>query len=77
MHLYRIWFFNGSFYLIGYSHKRAELRIFALDRIEMLHQTKETFEVPEGFSMEMVLNKYEKDLSEYYLAEGEAIEHPS
>jgi len=43
----------------------------------MLHQTKETFEVPEGFSMEMVFNRYEKELSEYYLAEGEAIEHTS
>ena len=26
------------------------IRVFALDRIKMLHQTKETFEVPEDFS---------------------------
>ncbi len=54
---YRIWFFNGSFYLIGHCHKRGEVRIFALDRIKMLHQTKETFEVPEGFSLDEFMGK--------------------
>jgi len=49
---YRIWFFNGTFYLIGLCHMRNEVRIFALDRIKMLHQTKKTFEVPEDFSLE-------------------------
>ena len=49
---YRIWFFNGTFYLIGLCHTRNEVRIFALDRIKMLHQTKETFEIPEDFSLE-------------------------
>ncbi|MFH1480927.1 MAG: WYL domain-containing protein [Pseudomonadota bacterium] len=49
---YRIWFFNGTFYLIGLCHMRNEVRIFSLDRIKMLHQTKETFEVPEDFSLE-------------------------
>ncbi len=49
---YRIWFFNGTFYLIGLCHTRKEVRIFALDRIKMLHQTKETFEIPEDFSLE-------------------------
>ena len=49
---YRIWFFNGTFYLIGLCHTRNEVRIFALDRIKMLHQTKESFDIPEGFSLE-------------------------
>ena len=49
---YRIWFFNGTFYLIGFCHMRDDVRIFALDRIKMLHQTKETFEVPEDFDLE-------------------------
>jgi predicted DNA-binding transcriptional regulator YafY len=49
---YRIWFFNGTFYLIGYCHMRGEIRIFALDRIKMLHQTKESFEVVEDFDFE-------------------------
>jgi predicted DNA-binding transcriptional regulator YafY len=47
---YRVWFFNGSFYMIGYCHLRGEVRVFALDRIKMLHQTKEIFEVPDDFS---------------------------
>jgi predicted DNA-binding transcriptional regulator YafY len=50
--LYRIWFFNGTFYLIGYCHLRNEVRVFALDRIKMLHQTKESFEVAEDFDFE-------------------------
>jgi len=49
---YRVWFFNGTFYLVGYCHNRAEVRIFAIDRIKMLHQMDETFEVPEDFSLE-------------------------
>ncbi len=49
---YRIWFFNGTFYLIGLCHVRNEVRIFALDRIKMLHQTTENFEIPEDFSLE-------------------------
>jgi len=49
---YRIWFFSGTFYLIGFCHKRNEVRIFALDRIKMLHQTKDEFEVKEDFDFE-------------------------
>jgi predicted DNA-binding transcriptional regulator YafY len=52
---YRIWFFNGTFYLIGYSHERGEVRVFALDRIKMLHQTKESFDVAEDFDFEEFL----------------------
>jgi hypothetical protein len=26
---YRIWFFNGTFYLIGYCHTRNEIRVEA------------------------------------------------
>jgi hypothetical protein len=35
-----------------HSDIRNDVRIFALDRIKMLHQTKETFEIPEDFSLE-------------------------
>ncbi|MBW2342879.1 MAG: WYL domain-containing protein [Deltaproteobacteria bacterium] len=31
---------------------RNEVRIFALDRIKMLHQTKDTFVIPEDFNLE-------------------------
>ncbi len=37
---YRIWFFNGTFYLIGLCHMRGDVRLFALDRIKMLHSDK-------------------------------------
>jgi predicted DNA-binding transcriptional regulator YafY len=49
---YRIWFFNGTFYLIGYCHNRGEVRVFCIDRIKMLHQTKGQFEIPEDFNLE-------------------------
>jgi len=49
---YKIWFLNGTFYLIGHCHVRDEVRIFALDRIKMLHQTKDVFEIPEDFSLD-------------------------
>jgi predicted DNA-binding transcriptional regulator YafY len=38
--------------MIGYCHLRNEVRVFALDRIKMLHQTKESFEVAEDFDFE-------------------------
>ena len=49
---YKVWFFNGTFYLIGLCHKRGEVRMFALNRIKMLHLTKEKFEIPEDFNLE-------------------------
>ena len=49
---YRIWFFNGTFYLIGFCHLRKQIRVFALDRIQMLRQTEKSFVVPEDFSLE-------------------------
>jgi predicted DNA-binding transcriptional regulator YafY len=53
---YRLWFFNGTFYLIGHCHMRNDVRIFTLDRIKMLHQTKKAFDVPEDFSFEDFVN---------------------
>jgi predicted DNA-binding transcriptional regulator YafY len=52
---YRIWFFNGTFYLIGFCHFREEVRIFALDRIKVLHQTKEAFQIPVNFDLDKFL----------------------
>jgi predicted DNA-binding transcriptional regulator YafY len=52
---YRIWFFNGTFYLIGFCHFRKEVRIFALDRIKMLHQTKDSFEILQDFDLDEFL----------------------
>jgi predicted DNA-binding transcriptional regulator YafY len=52
---YRIWFFDGTFYLIGFCHFREEVRIFALDRIKMLHQTKDPFEMQPEFDFDEFL----------------------
>jgi predicted DNA-binding transcriptional regulator YafY len=49
---YRILFFNGTFYVIGYCHLRKDCRTFALERIKMLTMTDESFKVPEDFRLE-------------------------
>jgi len=49
---YRVWSFNGSSYLIGLCHMRNEVSIFSLDRIKMLHQTREAFVIPEDFNLD-------------------------
>ena len=43
---YQVWFYDGSFYLIGLCSLANEIRIFAVDRIKMLHTTDETFDIP-------------------------------
>jgi predicted DNA-binding transcriptional regulator YafY len=49
---YRVWFFNGTFYVIGYCHRRKEVRTFALDRIKTLRPTGEHFEIPDDFNFD-------------------------
>ncbi|UCF93664.1 MAG: WYL domain-containing protein, partial [Desulfobacterales bacterium] len=49
---YKIWFFDGSFYLIGHCGLRGDVRIFALDRIKRLAQTQASFELPEDLKLD-------------------------
>ncbi len=49
---YKIWFFDGSFYLIGNCGLRQDIRIFALDRIKHLESTDEAFEMPADFNID-------------------------
>jgi predicted DNA-binding transcriptional regulator YafY len=49
---YKLWFIDGSFYVIGNCGVRRDIRIFALDRIKHLELTDETFEIPEDFSLQ-------------------------
>ena len=49
---YKFWYFDGTFYLIGHCDWRDDVRIFALDRIKMLHLTEEGFEVPDEFDID-------------------------
>jgi predicted DNA-binding transcriptional regulator YafY len=46
---YKIWFFDGTFYLIANCGLREDIRIFALDRIKALEMTDEIFEMPQDF----------------------------
>jgi len=49
---YKIWFFDGTFYLIGNCGMRDDVRIFALDRIKNIQPTDETFEISEDFNVD-------------------------
>ena len=47
---YKLWFYNGTFYMIGYCRSKKDIRIFAVDRIKMLNITGKRFEVPADFN---------------------------
>lgn len=49
---YKLWFFDGSLYLIGYCHLRGEVRTFVLDRIRLLQVSGETFRIPRDFDLD-------------------------
>ncbi|MEJ2169041.1 MAG: transcriptional regulator [Desulfobacterales bacterium] len=49
---YKIWFFDGTFYLIGHCGLRQDIRIFAMDRIQNFEPTDETFEIPSDFNID-------------------------
>jgi len=42
----------GEWYVVGYCHKRGDVRTFRLDRIGALHTTGEPFEMPADFDLE-------------------------
>lgn len=49
---YRIWYYDGALYVVGFCHLRQQVRMFALDRIRLLNVTNQTFEPPRDFSLE-------------------------
>lgn len=49
---YFIRLFRQRWYLIGFSHKHREIRIFALDRMKKIEMMKQTFSMPEGMNVE-------------------------
>lgn len=49
---YRLFYFQGGLYVIGFDHLRNEIRIFALERIQRWTLTEETFPLPEDFDFE-------------------------
>jgi len=49
---YKIWFYEGTIYVIGLCHLRNEIRTFVIDRITMLNMTNESFEMPADFDFQ-------------------------
>ena len=54
---YHVWFYDGSFYLIGRCSLANEIRIFALDRIKMLRTTDENFDIPSDFDFDALMQR--------------------
>ena len=49
---YKVWFFNGTLYLIGWCHIHNEIRMFVLDRIKWLKATPQRFIPPDDFDLD-------------------------
>ncbi|MDY6988936.1 MAG: WYL domain-containing transcriptional regulator [Thermodesulfobacteriota bacterium] len=49
---YKVWFFNGTLYLIGWCHVHDEVRMFVLDRIRLVHVTNQAFIPPDDFDLD-------------------------
>ncbi|RJQ82504.1 MAG: transcriptional regulator [Desulfobacteraceae bacterium] len=46
---YKVWFYDETFYIIGFCELRQDVRLFAVDRIETLHICDAYFEPPQDF----------------------------
>lgn len=49
---YNLYIHKGTVYLIGFCHKRGEVRIFAVDRIKRIKMTEEEFSIPGEFNVD-------------------------
>jgi predicted DNA-binding transcriptional regulator YafY len=49
---YKVWFYDGTIYLIGLCHLREEVRMFVLDRIKTVTVTDEHFTIPKDFNLD-------------------------
>ncbi len=53
---YNIFVNNGAAYMVGYCHKREEIRTFRVDRIKAIKEYRDNFTIPEEFSLEDYLD---------------------
>ena len=49
---YHLWYAAGGLYLIGYCHRRRDVRMFAVERIRSLTSTDHPYQLPLGFDVE-------------------------
>jgi predicted DNA-binding transcriptional regulator YafY len=49
---YHLWYAAGGLYLIGYCHRRRDVRMFAVERIRSLMATNHPYQLPLGFDVE-------------------------
>lgn len=64
---YKIWFYDGTIYVIGHCHLRRDVRTFVVDRINMLQVTEDCFKIPESFSFDdYVRNSFKVMQDELY-----------
>jgi predicted DNA-binding transcriptional regulator YafY len=49
---YRVWYRNGGLYVIGHDHRSGEIRTFAVERIQEVTGSEETFSIPDSFDFE-------------------------
>lgn len=49
---YHLWYAAGGLYLIGYCHRRRDVRMFAVERIRSLTVTDHAYQLPLGFDVD-------------------------
>jgi predicted DNA-binding transcriptional regulator YafY len=52
---YKLWFFDGTFYMLGLCHLRKDVRLFAVDRIRKMVVTDTAFETPRDVDIDSLL----------------------
>ena len=55
IHPYRLMYFRGGLYLFAFVEEYRQIRTFAVERIESMEKTRESFEKPADFSVENYL----------------------
>ncbi len=64
---YKVWYQDGTIYLVAYCHLRAAVRIFAVDRISLLQSTDDFFTIPDTFRfVDFVKNSFKVMSDEIY-----------
>jgi hypothetical protein len=55
IHPYRLMYFRGGLYLFAFVEEYKQIRTFAIERIETIEKTRDSFEKPKDFTVESYL----------------------